>query len=193
MSPYVYATEIATMGTEVFSFDCTGDESRDDPAKATEYAVDTGFTYSDGVSIGNGKYRMSGTVTATPIGGLLGIAWDKPDGLARPARAYDALKRIRDARQPVALALRFCSPVCYLTTIGYKAGAGDGNAIEITIEAEEIRRAVPAFGSIPASRLASSVVAQTAKKTVGGAATRGKTPLEHVALGVGSLGSLMGF
>jgi hypothetical protein len=173
VSPYIYPTEIPTMGTEVFSFDCTQDEDHTAPAKATEYAVDTGFTYSDGVTIGAKKWRMTGIVTATPLGGLLGISWDKPNGLGRITRAYDSLVKLRDARQPVCLALRFATVVGYLTTVSMKAAKDMGGSAEITIEAEEVRRAVPSFGSIPASRLAPSVSPQTAKNAAGGA---GKKP-----------------
>jgi hypothetical protein len=165
---YVYADEAAAL--PVFSVDAELDEGRECPADATTYPVDSGFTMSDGVAIGCEKFKFSGIVTCTPISPLPGIPWTSAVGAARLQAALDALLKVRNAGQPVVLCLRYWSPTVLLTNIRAKTGLDSGAALEVDVEAVEVRRATPAYGSIPASKLSPKVKAQAAKPGDGGAA-----------------------
>lgn len=189
---YLYPSELATMGTEVFSFDCCDGEQQDDPGDATEYPTDLGFVNTDGATIKASRFKFSGRVTATPLSLLLGIAWDQPARPGRPSAAYDVLKRLRDLRQPVAFTGRHMNGCGWITNLSKRSGRDTGNAIDVSVEIVEVRRSVPAFASIPPARLKANVKPQTAAKPAGGAT--GKTaPPKTAALGtVDALRGLFG-
>ena len=168
----IYATEIPVMGSAVFIFDSEDDESRSSPAKVTEYPVDSGFTNSDGVSLGARKFRFGGVVSCTPITPLVGPSWDGLTGASRVMGAMDALRKIQEAKQPVAIGLKYWSPLAWIGTVEEKTGEQTGSAVAITIEAVEMRRATPTMVSIPAAKLAPRVAPQTAKAGATGAGSK---------------------
>jgi hypothetical protein len=171
VSVLIYASEIPTYGSAVFSFDAEADETRQSPAKVTDYAVDSGFEMCDGVSLQSRKWRVSGTVTCTPLTALVGPTWAQLTGPGRVSGAGDALRKLQVARQPVFMSTRFWGAAVWIGTVEEKMGLDTGDAVDVTIECTEVRRAVATTASVPAAKLSPSVSAQaTSKPTSGGAA-----------------------
>lgn len=171
MSVLLYASEIPVYGSAVFTFDAEADETRQSPAKVTDYPADSGFEMADGVALQSRKWRISGTVTCTPLTPLIGPTWAQLTGPGRVSGAGDALRKLQVARQPVFLSTRFWGASVWIGTIEEKMGLDTGDAIDVSIECTEVRRATATTAVVPAAKLAPAVAPQaTSKPTSGGAA-----------------------
>jgi hypothetical protein len=148
----LFNNEIASLATTAFQFDAELEETRTSPAESTDYAADSGATMSDYVVIKPEEYRFSGYVVRTPIVSSPTLPWDESPGVQRIIDAYNALITLRNKRQPVQIALRYWSPIVWITECEAKTNQETGDAIEVSIACKEVRKATPSVAMMPKLR-----------------------------------------
>jgi len=138
-----------------FAFDAEINEDMELGFKWTQYPIEDGAEISDfGCKLPE-KFKVTGAVTETPL--IIVSPYieesQKTTGKQRVMDAVAALKKLADARQPMALVAKYWSPVdIVIDTVSVSLGDGDGNAPRIEIAVHQVQLPKAKTVNIPASR-----------------------------------------
>lgn len=168
MSAAPIPTSIITLTGDVITLDLCVSESTTASAEAPKYATEAGSSVNGMTARSPKKYELSGWLTYAPL-------VDAP-GSARAISIRDRLLSALDLGSPVTIVSEQIAAVVLLTTVKADKSAEDGEAIRLSISAEEYREVTPGLTVMPAKKLAAGVRAGSAAAGTGSTAAKGAAP-----------------
>lgn len=190
---YFVASDSFDFGAPLFALDAELSESASDSLQLSQYPIESGQQATPFAALEPRKFRVSGRVTATPLGG----DWDEQ----RVADLHDAIRAIHDAREVVTLCARFWCVDVLITSVDATMNSDTGLALDLEIGCQTVFRPRPRYTEIPAELLAEPVRSSATPEPVGGAAVgqdetgSDETARKSIAKGIadGDYGDLGGF